>query len=213
MNYWEKYYFKMSIPFVFVFGIILGMLVYKVSRALARRKLVTFKIDWKPLWTIFNFINVTLFTFMVSNAVDPLNCTLQPDGSFSMTNNPSIQCFGALWNEKLPVMIFFLVTYGFIGPFYIVFSFWTNRHFPEREPFRSRFFPLMTPYKRRFFYWEIFAMFKRACFIISNNILSSRGASYATKFTTSVSILVFAMCLETLFFPYATKEYNTNSVA
>jgi hypothetical protein len=129
-----------------------------------------------------------------------------------MTHNPSTRCYGSVWRAHLPEMMFFLLLNGVFGPLFIIYSFWTNRHFPEREPFRSRFLPLMIPYKREYFFWELVIMLKRSSFVISNSFLTSKGASYTAKFFTSICILFSFLWVEILCQPYTTKEFNINSI-
>jgi hypothetical protein len=202
----------MLIPLLLFFGIMLGIMAISSAKQLMKGRRLSFNVDFKPMWGIFCFINVALFTFVISNVVEPFNCTLQSDGSYMMTHNPSTLCYGEMWRSHLPGMVIFLLINGVFGPSVIIYFFWTNRHFPETEPFRSRFSALMTPYKRRFFYWEIFVMLKRTVFIVSGNFLSSNGATYIVKYCTSVFILFISGWLEMLASPYTSSDFNLCSV-
>jgi hypothetical protein len=202
----------MLIPLGLFLSIVFGIVLVKIFKDLFNRKPISLQFNWKPLWSIFGFINVALFTFMISNVLDPFNCTRQADGSYIMTHNPTTRCFGAAWNAQLPLVIFFFVVNGICGPLFVVHNFWKNRNSPEDELFHSRFLPLMLPYKRQYFFWELVIMIKRSAFVLSSNFLTSGGASYVTKFFSSILILYFFFWIEILCSPFTTQEFNLNSI-
>jgi hypothetical protein len=213
MTYWTKYYLKMSLPLLLFLGIMLVTISSNLVKDYLRKgRRISLRLDRKPMWSIFCFINAAMFTFVISNVVEPFNCTLQSNGSYLMTHNPSTPCYGYVWRSYFPSMIFFLLIYGVCGPALIIYFFWINRHSPERQPFQSRFSAITSPYKRRFFYWEIFVMFKRTLFMVSGNFLSSNGASYLVKYCVSVLILLISGWMEMLAAPYSESNFNMCSV-
>jgi hypothetical protein len=201
-----------SFPLLLFFSSFAGMVVIKVIRDLRRLQRITFKFNFEQLWPVFGFVNVALFTFVISSVIEPFDCNKRDDGSFVMTHNPSLECFQDSWNARLPLMIFFLILYGIIGPGIIIHNLWKNRKHPGKEPFRSRFLPLTSPYSQSFFYWEIVVMLKRTAFVVSSNFLSSAGASSAVRYMTSVTILFTSLWMEVQSLPFAVKDFNLLSI-
>jgi hypothetical protein len=154
---------------------------------------------------------VTLYTFLISNSVNPFNCvssTTNGKQMYFMVNNPSQECYKGEWVTHLPAAVFFSLVYGIAFPGAVAFVFYKNRkHLDDRE-FSFGYGSLVFLYKRVFFYWELVSMFQRAGFIITTQFLTSRANVYTAKFVSSIAIMGFFSGLEALYQPYAT--YNTN---
>jgi hypothetical protein len=165
---------------------------------------------------IFVVLCSTLYTFLVSSAIEPLNCMRTDNGStnpiYVMISSPSFRCYDGKWNNYLPLVVCCCFLYGLLLPFAMGYILITNRRKLDDQKFLSRYKTLYRSFRRVYFFWELILMFKKACFIIVVRFLSSRPTiSYETKFASSVSIIGFFLALEALMQPYAQKSTNFRS--
>jgi hypothetical protein len=199
MNFWNKYFVKMAIPFVVTLVITIGTLL----TWMLRRKLTGSHFSFSAkdaLNQIYNrsvpllvVLVITMYSFLISSALSPLKCKYVND-QYIMYDNPSSLCFDDYWYEMLPFVIFFCVLYGIISPGAIIFMFYKNRVNINDDLFVSRFGVLTRNYKEAFFWWDLMPMMKRAIFVVSAAFLLIAK----TEVTLSYIIQLFLFCYASL---------------
>jgi hypothetical protein len=65
----------------------------------------------------FVVLSSTFYTFLVSNAIEPLNCMRTDNGLdaaaiYVMISSPSYRCYDGKWNNYLPLVILCCFLYG-----------------------------------------------------------------------------------------------------
>jgi len=56
------------------------------------------------------------YTLALKAAIQPLDCELQPDGTYTLVLSPNIQCYSPEWMAYLPIMVVFWIIYFVIVP-------------------------------------------------------------------------------------------------
>jgi hypothetical protein len=188
----------------------------EISRMLRRRLLSTLKLVLNKVTAIVIVLCSTVYTFLLSSAVDPLNCVRSDDGSstpvFFMAFNPSNLCFDQQWYNNLPVVVFFCTIYGIALPSAVGYILHKNKYRLDDSEFVSKYGTLFRPFTRVCLFWELVLMVKKASFILVIRLLSNRkGTSYGTKFTASITNIGFFLALEAIVQPYVRKSTNFRS--
>jgi hypothetical protein len=142
---------------------------------------------------------ITLHTFSMSGAISPFVCKKSND-VLVMVKNPSELCFGVSWTKYSFFIIFFLLLYGLIAPFGVVWLLLKNRSRFKDAEFRKKFGIIIAPYKHQFFYWELVSMYKRAVLISFSQLLST--LDYDVKVSAAVCLLAFFTFVEAVLEPY-----------
>lgn len=161
----------------------------------------------RRLLSIFSFVAITMYTFILSTVVQPFNCSRQPNGSYTINKAPSEKCFEGNWKSYEWIIYFFAIFYGFIFPFGIGYIFYSNRNTFNSSEFIFRFGTLISPYKKKLFFWELVIMLKRGIFVVSNDILSSSN-DYNSRYFTSIGLLLVFLWIDVAFAPFQVKEIN-----
>jgi hypothetical protein len=166
---------------------------------------------WNLLRPMILALGVTVYTFLVSNAVSPFNCVSHMnDGKlvYIMATNPVQRCYDAQWKSHLPFVIALSLIYGIFLPIGVLAVFIIHRKKLDEPQFIFNYGSLTYMYRRELYFWELISMLKRASFVVMSQFLASREDQYATKFTASIISNGFFSGLEILFIPYATKSLN-----
>jgi hypothetical protein len=187
---------------LFAFISAVQILINKLRRG--RRALS--KDPHKRFFSLITFVIVTMYTVVISSAVQPFNCFRQTNGSYFLSKSPSEQCFAGEWMKNLPAAVILLVFYGLALPGLLAGFFFVNKDNIDSGKFKIRFGMLIIPYKRQYFYWELVVIFKRALFVTVNDFLSLQ--SYLAKFVSTILVLFFFLWLDSLVQPYSTEDYN-----
>jgi hypothetical protein len=208
MTFWDKYYGKMLFPVV-IFG--LFTLSFGVRELLSKRCAKWFPRSSVPLIirliSLFQFIVVALYTFIVSTVFQPFNCIKQSDGSYTMTKSPSYKCYDEQWNKNVAPIVMFILVYCIGFPAALGYIFLKNQSNLDSVHFRVRFGNLISPYSRKYFYWELVVMLKRSLFIVSNDFLTI-NTDYISRYFVGIGILCFFFWLDVTCSPYAKHEMN-----
>jgi hypothetical protein len=215
MTFWDKFYGKMLFPIIIfaIFTVSFGFqeLVFKTELYKRRAKPDVVERIPVPLSTrlisLFQFIVVTLYTFIISTVFQPFNCLKQPDNTYTMAKSPSSYCYDTAWKKNLPALIFFILIYCVGFPAALVYIFFKNGKNLDTVDFRVKYGNLISPYARRFFYWELIIMLKRSSFIVTNDFLST-GADYAARFVVGIVLLCVFFWVDVNCSPYRMKEMN-----
>jgi hypothetical protein len=215
MTFWDKFYGKMLFPLFLFLLITLSFALQEFFRRSAfirqycGQKLAkdsSVSLSYR-LISLFQFIIITLYTFIVSSVFQPFNCLKQPDNSYSMAKSPSSLCYDSTWNKNLPALVFFILMYVIGFPAALLYIFVKNYKMIDTVEFKTRYGNLVSPYSRQFFYWELVVMLKRSAFMVSNDFLST-GADYGTRFVFSIALLCVFLWFDATFCPFRIKEKN-----
>jgi hypothetical protein len=202
-TYWDKYLVKMCAPFIF-------LTIFQVAgfmeRFVSNSKISLIQNFLTVFWKPYAFLIIGLYTFIVSAAVEPLNCVLQADGSLVLVKQRSETCFQGTWNKFSPAIFFFFILYCFILPGSLAAIFLSHRRQIESRDFQEKFGSLISPYKPRFFFWKVVVLLQRFTFLISNSFLSSQNED--DRHAIGVLFMFFFLSLDVIFSPYRSSHHN-----
>jgi hypothetical protein len=201
VNYWSYYFAQMLAPIVF-FGFLFLVIA---AQSLLKKKSSASAIISRTIY-IAVFIVSIMFTFLASKVVGPLDCYMQPDGSFSMYLSPADLCYQGNWLKNYPNVIFFSTLYLGILPLAIIIVFIRNRKKIQSEHFLQRYGALVKPYHPKMFFWEIVATLKKTSFVLLVKALSS--ASTYSKLLYLIIFLIGFMVLENICMPFNSAGLN-----
>jgi hypothetical protein len=116
LSFWNLYYVEMFSPaimfsFLFIFASSFDFVskrkLEKSNQAMEEKK--RFK-NREPslsakITHAFVFILVSMYTFLATNAFQPLQCLDQPDGTSTLISDPSQDCYTPGWFSNLPVVV------------------------------------------------------------------------------------------------------------
>eukprot|EP00475_Leptophrys_vorax_P025651 TRINITY_DN3592_c0_g2_i1.p1 TRINITY_DN3592_c0_g2~~TRINITY_DN3592_c0_g2_i1.p1 ORF type:complete len:603 (-),score=103.62 TRINITY_DN3592_c0_g2_i1:99-1715(-) len=208
MTFWTKFYGKMLFPImIFVlFSLLFGTheILTKIFPGYFRSGSILLS---HRLLMLFQFIVVTMYTFLVSTVFQPFNCFSQSDGSYTMFRFPSAKCYDQDWKKNIPALVTFILLYCFGIPLALIYVFMKNKSNLDSKEFRMKFGNLTSPFSSNFFYWELVVMLKKGLFMVSNDFLSSH-ASYVARYCTGIGILFFFLWLDVTIKPYKQEEIN-----
>eukprot|EP00475_Leptophrys_vorax_P029734 TRINITY_DN4390_c0_g2_i3.p1 TRINITY_DN4390_c0_g2~~TRINITY_DN4390_c0_g2_i3.p1 ORF type:complete len:336 (+),score=53.15 TRINITY_DN4390_c0_g2_i3:448-1455(+) len=208
MTFWHKFYAKMLFP-IFLATLFSAHLGFQ--RALSFRWTQLFKQNPLPtsvrIFSLFQFVVIAFYTFIVSNVFQAFYCLRQPDGSYTMVEFPSSRCYDESWNKHIPALGLFGFLYGVAFPCTLAYIFWTNRKNIDATDFHLKCGSLISPYSRKYFYWEVVVLLKRSSFIVSNEFLSI-SQSYGERFFIAVILLFVFFWLDAVYSPYKSKGIN-----
>jgi hypothetical protein len=150
------------------------------------------------------FYFVTLYTFIVSSVISPFRCSLQSDGSYFLSDNPSEPCFAGDWSKNFPVVLIFMTIYVVVVPLFLIFVFFLFGRERGKDSlwFTSRFGLLVRPYQRRLYYWELVGLLRRAMFATATSFWKSGDDSYSTRLLTTITFMFVFLWLDVFIAPY-----------
>jgi hypothetical protein len=184
------------------------LLILKISPKLSKLfRIEPFNFAQRMI-NVCSFVIVAFYTLLISTVLQPFDCTRQNDGSYTLTNAPSLQCFDSNWNSHLPAVIFFGILYVVSIPLFLSWLFWRLRHEIHSKKFISRYNLLVSSYKPRFFYFELVNMLKKALFVLSTGYFSSTPS---VKYALGVALFMSFLLLRTILLPYQTEKANVLS--
>jgi hypothetical protein len=164
------------------------------------------------MYSFFSFIMITFYTFIISTAVSPFECTIsEGEKVYTFVKENSQRCFDASWMKHFPFVFFFLLFYLVIFPLKFFMVFFKYRTSMSSD-FYSRFGSLVTPYKTRTFYWELVLLIKRIVFILSSDFGNFQG-SRQLKYVLMLTTLSVFFVIEAYAQPYTMDSRNKASVA
>jgi hypothetical protein len=211
-SFWGKYYFKLLLPpticlFVLFLLLFQSWSIEKHPRIAEKLGFVEIKVT-KKFINVCTFMVVTFYTLLVSTVFQPFKCTQQSDGTYTLTNAPSLKCFDSDWSKNLPAVILFVFVYVVFMPLFMAWVFWRQRKQIYSPKFQSKYYFIVSSYKPTLFYFELVNMLKRALFVVSNDFFSN---SYGVKYVCSVGILLVFLLIKEIFHPYQRRKTNTLS--
>jgi hypothetical protein len=214
MDFWSKYTIKML--FLPSLSVLLLLASAFQIRQTINRKFELFSKAFEHLLPTIVVISSGLHSFLVSSAVQPLNCIRSDTDSssavFVMAYNPSYRCYDQQWYIHLPLVLLFCILYGLVLPLTVGYALFVHRTNIDEPKFSNRYGVLFKHYRREYFFWELVLMLKKVTLILTVQFLSTRKkASYGVKFTSSISIIGFYLALEAVIQPYFRKSMNFRS--
>jgi hypothetical protein len=241
LTFWSKYYIKLSIlpMFLFIMGVVgsyqllmskrptsslendqfnnsADFILEKARRheEAAQRNSILHQFQRLVLLITPTFVvvAVTLYTFMISTAVEPFNCMFNDNGSRSpiyvMVANPSQRCYDSVWLSNLPIVVIFTVFYGLCFPSFVAYLLYSHRSNLEESRFARGYGPLFQSYRRGYYFWELVLMIKRATFVLVTQFTRPKKDLYVVKFSSCISIVASFSALEAFIQPYSQKTSN-----
>jgi hypothetical protein len=217
IDFWGKYSLKMSLlPMVLLplFASSMFQIRDKIRGKMSLKS--TFFPVFSHLTSVFVVLCSTLYTFLVSSAIEPFNCIRTDGGSanpiYFMVSSPLHRCYDAEWYQHLPGVLLACFVYVLGIPFAMGFLLFRHRKNLDDPNFLTRYRALFRPFRRIYFFWELVVMLKKASFIVIVRVLSSRpNTSYGTKFVSSISIIGTFLAIEVLAQPYSKRSINLRS--
>jgi hypothetical protein len=165
------------------------------------------------LFSFFSFALITFYTFIISTAISPFECSKsEGDTGYTLIKAPSQRCFDVSWLAHLPLVVIFLLLYLVVFPVCFFLVFFRFRKNVSTSKFQSRFGALVSPYKTRTFYWELILLLKRIVFILSadlGTLLPSSQVKYFLMLSTLCVFFIFEAFVE----PYTSDSRNRISVS
>jgi hypothetical protein len=215
MTFWDKFYGKLLFPIIIfaIFTVSFGVQEIYFRSNFYKKKVASEAVQrvQPPLFirllSLFQFIVVALYTFIISTVFQPFNCLPQPDGTYTMAKSPASKCYDEAWNKNLPALVFFIVIYCFGFPLALAYIFIKNHKNVDTVDFKIKYGNLVSPYARKCYYWELVIMLKRSIFILSNDFLAS-SVDYGPRFVTGISLLFAFFWIDVDRSPYGLKEMN-----
>jgi hypothetical protein len=153
----------------------------------------------------------TLYTFLFMGVVSPFKC-IKSGSYFVFLDLPGVKCFDDVWFSWLPVVVFFMLFYGFILPGLVVVLLVKNRHSMQTGYFQRLFGSFVRPFKEEFYWWGLIFVLKRTAFGIVNAFMKLGDAEILSIF---ISILLLASFIgaEEWYFPFKELGKHKLSVA
>lgn len=153
-----------------------------------------------------------LYTLIIAAVFEPLFCLKQPDGTYSMVKNPSVECYGSEWNRKvLPFLIPAGIIYVVVIPALAIRLLLKNRNNIGSQNFLARFGFLTQVYKREYFWFELVNLSKKVSFILIPEFLAF-SVSISMKLFSGILILIGFLILESNLQPYIKFQDNKLSI-
>lgn len=130
-------------------------------------------------------------------AMSPLSCTKQPDGTWSLDADPVLPCFNGWWWRLLPATTAAGVTYVFVFPIATVVVLFKNRGSFTTPSFRRRFGSLFLPYT--VWFWGIVAILES---LLVTAALTAAYTIPAASIPALVIVKTVAIILTVMFRPF-----------
>lgn len=157
------------------------------------------------------YLVITIYTYLVSNALEPFNCLEQDDGSFIMAFNPDQKCFEGAWNAYKPYFYAIAALYCFLIPGLILASFVYYRAPASRESevFKNIFGIVSRSFKQSYFFWEFVFTIEKVVIVTCADMLSGQVNSQSIKVFIILAAIVSFFSLGLIFKPYKVESRNT----
>jgi hypothetical protein len=132
----------------------------------------------------------TLYTFLFMGVMSPFKC-IKSESYYVFLDLPGVKCFDAAWFSWLPVVILFMIFYGFILPAIVVILLFKNRHNMQSGYFQRLFGSFVRPFKEEFYWWGLVFAFKRTTFGMVSAFMKLRDAETLSVFITILLLSAF----------------------
>jgi hypothetical protein len=199
-SFWMKYYLQMSIPLIILMLTVFMAFLKTVLLNVKEFKIVLDELK-KAAFQVYAFTGVALHAYLTFTALSPFVCQEKSNGMLVMRHDPSQLCYGPSWKKHEGMITFFLVFYVILMPLSYLIIFFVNRKSISSVNFQSHFGFLVRRFKKQFFWWEIFIMIRKTCFILAIQFLSVQNIGSA-KYFASITFLFAVMLIELSFLPF-----------
>lgn len=159
----------------------------------------------------FQTVNV-LYTLLIAALLEPFFCIAQVDGTYTMSANPSVQCYSDTWKHK--VLSYFVplgCLYGLVFPVRVFVVLYFNRKTIDSARFEN-FFGFLTNSCRREMYWyELEVILNKVVFMLVPEFLALKFSLSLKLFSSTIILVAFHMNLQH-FKPYNQEILNKLSL-
>lgn len=152
------------------------------------------------------FLFSSMFTKLATTVFKPLQCLIQPDGTFTMIMSPTQNCYEGDWLQNYPYVIALSIALLGVAPLCIIIEFWRNRGNTDSLEFDWKYGALTRPYRKKYYWWELVATVKKTVYVALVDVLAD-VTQYARLFYLICFLMAF-MGLENTIRPYKTSELN-----
>jgi hypothetical protein len=231
MDFFDKTFFILSLPFLFFFFFVVIFSVYIVvdklrfKRAMTKQQLEADSLEFRDaelrrqtsLRRMFflccaslTILLSVLYSTLASRSLSFFDCTMQFDGRYMMDASPTDECFSRRWFKFLWIGIFGLVVYVVMWP--IVLAVCVHR---ARVDSRSRnvvmmvLSPLLSNYRTKHLGWELCLIGRKAAVIMSALFFTESALYQAVG---GVITLIFALALHSHAKPFSTSINNVTEL-
>jgi hypothetical protein len=203
-GFWEKYYFKLSLPLVVV-SLYLSRWVF-----LSRKNGIVISVGafFEKLSYVFTVISSIFYTIIFATVISPFHCVAHFDGSYALWYDSTIMCFEGNWNSVHygPIIIFCII-YVIIFPVIIFREYYRGRTFQKdlnELKVGSLYNYLVKPYRSQVKWWEILLILKRVTIILSGSLIPGSGPG---KYFLLFLVFLGFLLLDIAVFPYERKTW------
>lgn len=141
-----------------------------------------------------------LYVFSTKKAAEPIDCTRQPDGTFTMDADPATEChLDTDWVFYAAVGMIVFVFYGFIGPFILYKKLKNNIDLLDTESFQRRYGWLYMRFNSKHYYWEFVNTIRKMALVLISVFLTTRPE---TQVMLSIGVVAFFLLLHLCTKPY-----------
>jgi hypothetical protein len=218
LGFWNLYYVEMFSPaimfsFLFIFA---SSFDYLSKRKMKQSNQTNVEEKRQPkhkepslsakITHAFVFILVSMYTFLATNAFQPLQCLRQPDGTSTLIADPSQDCYTSNWFSNLPVVILISLATVVAIPCWLMYSLFKNRDNLNSFSFLSRFGTLIEPYNEKLYWWEMFQVAKKTLFAVVVN--SSQNYPESERLYYVIMFVFIMLVIENVARPYKFESVN-----
>lgn len=202
LDYFSKWKVMQLLPLIMGMGL---ALVYLGASRFRQTPLEAYTVIGALLYLL-----VTIYTYLISNALEPYNCIAQPDGTYMMAFNPGTLCFEGAWTENQGYFAAAAMVYCGIIPLFLIGSFLYYRNPVSRDTksFQQLFGILSYPFRSRFFYWEIVHTLEKVAIVSSADIFSTMFSNQSIKVFTVITFIFLFHTLGSVLHPYRVEARN-----
>jgi hypothetical protein len=216
VDFWSKFYFKVSSPLI-VFALFILTYLIKTSIKIGFKKSLSIQLLRKAEY--FFAVSFTTFqTISTSSLTSAMNCRKQEDGSYSLIEQSSISCFTGSWNRNLGGIVFFSVLHFVIYPAWMIWVFLRFREeiklsresidVPMKGVSAQHLSFLRRYFKKKFYWWSGIDALKRLAIVFAAGLLSGRNAS----FFVSSTLMTFFLLIDVTCMQYARARHLRTSL-
>lgn len=217
LTFWGVYFLQVLFPFIIALLVLCVRLTIQrlfksqetISNSNSMRWVsVNSRGVFQLLMRIGTYILISLYTYCLSVAFRPFRCFKQEDGSYTMVDNPSSDCFTAEWFKYAPFTIGYSLALTVCFPIFISYKLWRFRNnLSDENLFRIYGF-LITPFSQKLYWWELVLVLKRVIFLVFSDLTSGMN-TYLVHFYLLL-IMLCATITESILLPFA--SHRTNSI-
>jgi hypothetical protein len=150
--------------------------------------------------------SVLSYLLVISAAFEFFDCTLRPDGTWTLDASPSLLCFDPWWMDLLPIGIFGVAVYGIGIPIAFAAIVYRNRRQLRIPRVFRRFSALYFEYRDEYAFWGSTAMLEKFTIGVASTYLSGY---LSLQIVVLLVILLTILLLGSAYQPMVEHRNNT----